>query len=138
MPAGRVIATDTAATFADGVACRLPDPDAIEVITKGAARVVTISEDDAAEAMLVLYRTTHNVPEPAGALALAGLLQERSAATGKRLTVVQTGGNADSDLLSEVLSGRTPARVGQVSRMPPSQGNTTPVMKPFSRRATIA
>ena len=110
MPAGRVIATDTAATFADGVACRLPDPDAIEVITKGAARVVTISEDDAAEAMLVLYRTTHNVPEPAGALALAGLLQERSAATGKRLTVVQTGGNADSALLSEVLSGRTPAR----------------------------
>jgi threonine dehydratase len=136
--AGRVIATDTAATFADGVACRVPDPDAIEVITKGAAPVVTISEDAAAEAMRVLYRTTHNAPEPAVALALAGLLQERSAATAKRVAVVQTGGNADSDLRSEVLSGRTPARVGQVSRMPPSQGNTTPVMKPFSRRATIA
>jgi threonine dehydratase len=107
--AGRVIATGTAATFVDGVACRVPDLDAIRVIGKGAARVVTISEDDAAEAMRVLYRTTHNVPEPAGALALAGLLQERSEASGKRVAVVQTGGNADSDLLNEVLSGRTPA-----------------------------
>ncbi len=70
--------------------------------------MLTVGEDDAAEAMRVLYRTSHNVPEPAGALALAGLLQERSEMSGKRVAVLQTGGNADTDLLTEVFSGRTP------------------------------
>lgn len=107
--AGRVVATETAATFVDGVACRVPDADAIEVIAKGAARVLSASEDEAAEAMRVLYAATHNVAEPAGALALAGLLQERSWAAGKRVAVIQTGGNVDAHLLVTALSGRTPA-----------------------------
>ena len=107
--AGRVVATDTANTFIDGVACRVPDADAISVIGAGAARVLAISEDDAAEAMRVLFATTHNAAEPAGALALAGLLAERTWAAGKRVAVIQTGGNADADLLLQVLGGQTPA-----------------------------
>jgi threonine dehydratase len=106
--AGRVVTTETVSTFVDGVACRVPDANAISVICTGAARVLTISEDDAAEAMRVLFATTHNVAEPAGALALAGLLQERSWAAGKRVAVIQTGGNADADLLLQVLAGHTP------------------------------
>jgi threonine dehydratase len=106
--AGRVVTTETAATFVDGVACRVPDADAVSVISRGSARVLTVSEDDAAEAMRVLFATTHNVAEPAGALALAGLLAERSWAAGKRVAVIQTGGNADAELLLEVLAGRTP------------------------------
>jgi threonine dehydratase len=106
--AGRVVATESADTFVDGVACRVPDPDAISVIAGGAAAILTVSEDEAAEAMRVLYTTTHNVPEPAGALALAGLVQERDRVAGKRVAVIQTGGNADSDLLCQVLAGRTP------------------------------
>jgi threonine dehydratase len=106
--AGRVVTTETANTFVDGVACRVPDADAISVISRGAARVLTISEDDAAEAMRVLFATTHNVAEPAGALALAGLLAERSSAAGKRVAVIQTGGNADAELLLQVLAGQTP------------------------------
>ncbi len=106
--AGRVVVTATAATFIDGVAARVPDPDAIAVIRAGAARVLTISEDDAAEAMRVLFSATHNVAEPAGALALAGLLAERSRAAGKRVAVIQTGGNADAGLLLQVLAGHTP------------------------------
>jgi threonine dehydratase len=73
------------------------------------ARVLTISEDDAAEAMRILFASTHNVAEPAGALALAGLLAERSRAVGKRVAVIQTGGNADASLLAHVLAGHTPA-----------------------------
>ncbi|HUY45482.1 MAG TPA: threonine dehydratase [Streptosporangiaceae bacterium] len=106
--AGRVVATNAANTFIDGVACRVPDTDAISVICAGAARVLTISEDDAAEAMRVLFAATHNVAEPAGALALAGLFAERSRAAGKRVAVIQTGGNADADLLLHVLAGHTP------------------------------
>jgi len=107
--AGRVVTTDAASTFIDGVACRVPDADAIAVISAGAARVLTISEDDAAEAMRVLYATSHNIAEPAGALALAGLLAERARMAGQRVAVIQTGGNADADLLLQVLAGRTPA-----------------------------
>jgi threonine dehydratase len=106
--AGRVVTTDAASTFIDGVACRVPDADAIAVICAGAARILTISEDDAAQAMRVLYATSHNVAEPAGALALAGLLAERSRAAGQRVAVIQTGGNADADLLLQVLAGGTP------------------------------
>ena len=81
--AGHVVTTESARTFVDGVACRVPVDEAIEVIVKGAARVVEVSEDAAADAMRVLFDTTHNVPEPAGALALAGLLAERDRAEGR-------------------------------------------------------
>ncbi len=106
--AGRVLTTETATTFIDGVACRVPDADAIAVISRGASRVLTISEDDAAEAMRVIFAATHNVAEPAGALALAGLLAERSWAARKRVAVILTGGNVDSDVLLQVLGGHTP------------------------------
>ncbi len=107
--AGRVVTTAAARTFVDGVATRVPDPEAISVISAGAARILTVSEDDAAEAMRILFSTTHNVAEPAGALALAGLLAERERAAGKRVAIIQTGGNVDADMLVQVLSGRTPA-----------------------------
>lgn len=107
--AGRVVATETARTFVDGVACRVPYSDAVAVIAKGAAGVRTVTEDEAAHAMRVLYAHTHNAPEPAGALALAGLLQDRSQMAGKRVGIIQTGGNADAQLLAQVLAGQTPA-----------------------------
>jgi threonine dehydratase len=106
--AGRPVSTATSHTFVDGVATRVPDPDAVAAIAAGAARILAVSEDDAAQAMRVLFATTHNVPEPAGALALAGLLAEHSRAAGKRVAVIQTGGNADTGLLLQVLAGQTP------------------------------
>ena len=106
--AGHVVTTETSDTFVDGVACRVPDEEAISVVCAGAARVITVSEDAAAEAMRVLLATTHNLAEPAGALALAGLLQETEQMEGKKVAVIQTGGNADSGMLAEVLAGRTP------------------------------
>jgi threonine dehydratase len=107
--AGRVVTTESAATFADGVACRVPDEQAIEAIVAGAARIVEVSEDAAAEAIRTLFATTHNVAEPAGGLGLAGLLAERDVARGKRVAVIQSGGNIDTGMLAEVLAGRTPA-----------------------------
>jgi threonine dehydratase len=106
--AGRPVSTDTANTFVDGVATRVPDENALAVISGGAARILMVSEDDAAEAMRVQFAATHNVPEPAGALALAGLFSERSRVAGQRVAVIQSGGNADEDLLIQVFSGRTP------------------------------
>jgi threonine dehydratase len=107
--AGHVVSTESAATFVDGVACRLPDADAISIISGGAARILTVSEEAAAAAMRQLFAATHNVAEPAGALALAGLLAERELSQGKRVAVIQSGGNVDASVLTQVLSGETPS-----------------------------
>jgi threonine dehydratase len=105
----KAVSTESAATFADGVACRQPDPDAIAIMLAGAARILTVSEDAVAEAMRTLHRTTHNTAEPAGAIALAGLVSERERRAGQRVAVVLTGGNVDMPMLAEVLAGGTPS-----------------------------
>lgn len=100
--AGTPMVTATADTFVDGVAIREPDPTAVAIINRGASRILRVSEKDAGEAMALAYRTTHNLAEPAGSLALAGLLQERDRAAGRRTAVIQTGGNCDFDILARV------------------------------------
>jgi threonine dehydratase len=107
--AGHVVPTETATTFIDGVACRLPDADAIDRIVAGAARIIAVTEDGCADAIRILLRTTHNLAEPAGAVGLAGLLTERDRAAGRKVAVIQTGGNLDSPLLATILGGHTPA-----------------------------
>lgn len=106
--AGEVVTTETADTFIDGVACRVPDPTAIGIITGGAARIVQVSEDACAAAIRLLLTTTHNLAEPAGAVATAGLTVERERLRGQRVATVMTGGNLDAHLLAEILAGRTP------------------------------
>ncbi len=101
--ARKPVATATADTFVDGVACRTPDREAVSIIARGAARIVRVSEAQAAEAMAIFYRSTHQLPEPAGSLALAGLLAEKDRAAGKRVAVVHTGGNCDFDVLQRAL-----------------------------------
>jgi threonine dehydratase len=106
--AGRPIPGHSAATFADGIACRDPDPEAFEIIHEGAERLVMVSEDDIAAAIRALYAATHNVAEGAGAAALAALLKEREAMRGNRVGLVLSGGNIDTPVLATVLAGRTP------------------------------
>jgi threonine dehydratase len=106
--AGQVVATETAHTFADGVACRVPDPAAVQVIVAGAARIIAVSEEAVAGAMRTLFATTHNAAEPAGAVALAGLLAERDIVQHRRIGIIQTGGNVDTDMFATVLAGQTP------------------------------
>lgn len=105
---GEVVATESSATFVDGVATRSPDPDAIAGIIAGRARIVAVSDDAVADAMRLIFRATHNVAESAGAIALAGLLSEAPTARGARSAFVLTGGNVDTDQFAEVLRGATP------------------------------
>jgi threonine dehydratase len=102
--AGRPISTNRADTMADGVACRVPDPTAVEVIGRGAARIVTVSDAEIRRAMRILYSDTHNLAEGAGAAALAAALQERDRLAGKRVAVIHSGGNIDRPLFAEVLA----------------------------------
>ena len=106
--AGHPVRTDTAQTFADGLACRDPQAEALEIIAAGAARVVTVTEADMAEAIRIYYVTTHNLAEGAGAAPLAALLQERDRNAGKRIGLILTGGNIDMPVFARILRGETP------------------------------
>jgi len=107
--AGSVVVTEHASTFVDGVACRVPDQSAIEMIVKGAERIVSVSDDACADAVRLLLHTTHNLAEPAGAIALAGLCSERRSQRGRRVGVILTGGNIDTSMLAQILAGETPS-----------------------------
>ena len=107
--AGRPVPTNSARTFADGVACRDPQAEAFAIVKDGAARVVSVSEDEIAEAMRVYYVATHNLAEGAGAASLAALLKERNRYAGKRASVILSGGNIDMPVFAQVLRGETPA-----------------------------
>jgi threonine dehydratase len=102
--AGRPVSTNSADTIADGLAVRVPDAAAVEVIRRGAARIVTVSEAEIRHAMRILFEDTHNVAEGAGAAALAAALQERGRLAGRRVAAIQSGGNVDRGLFAEVLS----------------------------------
>ncbi|HSM66710.1 MAG TPA: threonine dehydratase [Ilumatobacteraceae bacterium] len=106
--AGRVVTTESAATFVDGVATRSPDADAVAGMVAGAARIIAVSDDATAEAMRIIFRTTHNVAESAGAIGLAGLLSEPTRRRGELSAFVLCGGNVDSDQFRDVLAGSTP------------------------------
>jgi threonine dehydratase len=107
--AGRPVATPSAHTFADGLATREPQADAVAVICRGAARVVQVSEDAIAEAIRVYFDDAHQVVEGAGAASLAAMLQERRLLANKSVAVVLSGGNIERKRFLEVLGGATPA-----------------------------
>ena len=107
--AGRPIPTNSAMTFADGMACRDPQPEAFEIIAKGAARVVQVSENEIAEAVRIYYTSTHNLAEGAGAAPLAALLKEKDRHVRKRAGVILSGGNIDRPVFAQILRGENPA-----------------------------
>ncbi len=101
----RAIERPARTRLADGMACRTPDPEALELIWRGVDRVVEVTDDEVAGAIRMFYECTHNVAEGAGAAPLAAALQERSRNAGRRIAVVLSGGNVDRELFAEVLSG---------------------------------
>jgi threonine dehydratase len=109
--AGHVVPTNSALTFADGVAVRVPDATALEVIRNGVERIVDVTDDEIAEAIRDIYSATHNCAEGAGAAALAALIKERERLRGRRAAVILTGQNIDRAWMQTVLAGATP-RVG--------------------------
>jgi threonine dehydratase len=108
LDAGRAVPTNSAATFADGMAVRVPDATALEIIRRGCERVVEVADDEIAEAIRVLHRTTHTCAEGAGAAALAAVMKERGRLQGRRVAVIVSGQNIDRPSLATVLAGGTP------------------------------
>ncbi|NKC29445.1 threonine dehydratase [Falsiroseomonas selenitidurans] len=101
LAAGRVVETARAETKADGMATRVPDPAALAIIAKGAARIVTVTDEEVAAAIRAYWQDTHNLAEGAGAAPLAALLRERDRMAGRRVATILCGGNIDLDLFQD-------------------------------------
>jgi threonine dehydratase len=101
----RIVEAPARTVIADGLACRTPNPQAMEIIWNNAARIVEVSDAEIAQAMRIYYQDTHNLAEGAGAAALAAALKEKESLRGKRIGIILTGGNVDRETYQHVLAG---------------------------------
>ncbi|MFT3663516.1 threonine dehydratase [Piscinibacter sp.] len=102
--AGRPVEAPVTTQLADGMACRVPEPQALDIIRREVDAVVSVSDDEVAAAMRALFADTHNVAEGAGAAALAALLRQRAHWAGRRVGLALSGGNVDSAVFARVLA----------------------------------
>ncbi len=91
--------------IADGMACRTPEPGALDILWHHMARTVQVTDAEVEAAMRLMFTATHNVAEGAGAAGLAAALQEKDRLRGRRVAVIQSGGNVDRDVFARVLAG---------------------------------
>ena len=94
----------SATRVAEGVACKTPNRDALELVIHHAHEIVTVNDDEAIAAMREIIQATHNIAEGAGALAYAALKKHREQWQGKRIACVLTGGNASMAMIARALA----------------------------------
>ncbi|HJQ54857.1 MAG TPA: threonine dehydratase [Gemmatimonadaceae bacterium] len=99
----RVVSHEVTTRIADGMACRIPDKDALEIARKGVDRVVTVRDEEVEAVMRAYFTDTHNTAEGAGAAALAAALKESETIRAHRVAVILSGANVDSRIFSRVL-----------------------------------
>lgn len=103
LAAGRVVEAPVTTQLADGMACRIADPAALDILLPHLERIVQVTDDEVAQAMRDLYADTHNVAEGAGAASFAAAMQERDRSKGQVVGTTLCGGNVDSATLAKVL-----------------------------------
>ncbi|NMM81452.1 hypothetical protein B2J86_11055 [Acidovorax sp. SRB_14] len=104
--AGRVVEAPVSTVLADGMACRVADREALDILIPHLDHVVQVSDGEVAAAMRAIYTDTHNVAEGAGAAALAAALQEKAQLQGQCVGLALTGGNVDAPVFAGTLSLR--------------------------------
>lgn len=97
------VTTERADTFADGIATRSPDPQALAMIMAGADRIVTVSEAAIRAAMRHYFSDIHQVAEGAAAAALAAAESNPGLVRGKMVGMVLSGGNVDREMYAGIL-----------------------------------
>lgn len=102
--ARRVVESAVTTQLADGMACRIADQEALDIVLHEADDVIAVTDEEVAHAMRVLFADTHNVAEGAGAAALAAAIQQRERWHGRSVGVPLTGGNVDTAVFASVLS----------------------------------
>jgi threonine dehydratase len=97
------VSLPAAVTIADGIAVRKAGARTLPVVAKYVDDIVTVDEEEIANAILLLLEREKTVAEGAGAAAMAALVQGRTNLHGKKLAVVIGGGNIDVNMLSRII-----------------------------------
>ena len=105
-----LICTDSASTIADGIAVKAPGDLAVEIINRKADGVVTVSETEIANAILLLMERCKQIVEPAGATPLAAVLSGKIDVKDKRVVCLMSGGNVDVSFLQNIIERGLVAR----------------------------
>ena len=105
--ARRMIECPVSTWLADGMACRIPEAAALDIIWEGVDRIVQVTDEEIEAAMCMLFECTHNVSEGAGAAAIAAAMQERRRIVGQKVAVVVSGGNVDRKVFAAILGKDT-------------------------------
>lgn len=103
--AGRAVSTTTIDTIADGIAVRVPIPEALAAMRGAVDDVMLVTDDELIAAMRMLQLDAGLVVEPAGAAGLAAIMKRRTELAGKRVAVPLTGGNVTEEQVRRWLSG---------------------------------
>ena len=106
----KLVTTETASTIADGIAVKVPGDITVDLINKYAAGVVTVSEKEIANAILLLMERCKQIVEPAGATPLAAVLSGKIDVKGKRVVCLMSGGNVDVSFLQNIIEQGLVAR----------------------------
>ena len=103
--AGRVLAAPVTTQLADGMACRIADQAALDILAPHLDHIVKVTDAEVATAMQNIYADTHNVAEGAGAASFAAALQERAQLKNRVVGTTLCGGNVDAAVFARVLAG---------------------------------
>jgi threonine dehydratase len=100
---GKPVTLQSATTIADGIAVRRAGERTLPLVQKYVDDIVTVEEEEIANAILLLLEREKTLAEGAGAAALAAVLNRKLPLTGKRVAVLVCGGNIDVTLLSRII-----------------------------------
>jgi threonine dehydratase len=103
LAAGKPVVLSPAATIADGIAVLRTGDNTLQLVKKYVDQVVTVSEEEIANAILLLLEREKTLAEGAGAAAIAAVLNYKLPLAGKKVVVLVSGGNIDVTLLSRII-----------------------------------
>jgi len=102
--AKKAVDAEVTTQLADGMACRTPEPEALDVLWQNVDRIVEVTDDELAQAIAILFQCTHNCAEGAGAAPFAAIRKERARLAGRKVAGVLSGGNIDREVFASVLA----------------------------------
>ena len=100
---GHPVTLTPAATIADGIAVRRAGEKTLPLVQKYVDDIVTVDEEEIANAILLLLEREKTLAEGAGAAAIAALINRKTSLSGKKVAVLVCGGNIDVSLLSRIM-----------------------------------
>ncbi len=103
LEAGSRVMVPAATTIADGIAVRRVGEHTFDLARRHADRVVTVTEEEIANAILLLLEIEKTVVEGAGAVALAALANRRVALEGRTVALIVSGGNIDVNVIARII-----------------------------------